>query len=358
MKKIFLIVLGICILGLFIGTGYFLYQKSEEKPIVYETEKPYVQNIVKKTVATGSIKPRKEIEIKSQVPGVIEKIYVEAGQVVKEGQLLAKIRIIPNMINLNNAETQLNNARINFENSQIEFDRQRGLYEEKVISDVEFNEAKLDYQIKKEALEAAENNLQLVKVGASKKAGQVTNEVKATVSGMLLDVPVREGSFVIESNTFNEGTTIAFIADMQSLIFEGKVDESEVGKIKEGMDLLLTIGAIEDEQFKATLEYISPKGVDDQGSIKFEIKAALVLSEKDFLRAGYSANADIVLAKKDSVLAVKESDLIFEDGKIFIEVETTPQNFEKREITTGISDGINIEVISGIDKDANIKKTI
>ncbi|MDQ3535092.1 MAG: efflux RND transporter periplasmic adaptor subunit [Bacteroidota bacterium] len=358
MKNVFLIILGICILVLFVGTGYFLYQKSEEKPVVFETEKPFVQDIIKKTVATGSIKPRKEIEIKSQVPGVIEKIYVEAGQIVKEGQLLAKIRIIPNMVNLNNAETQLNNAKINFENSQIEYDRQKGLYEEKVISNVEYNQASLDFKLNKEALEAAENNLQLIKVGASKKAGQVTNEVKATVSGMLLDVPVKEGSFVIESNTFNEGTTIASIADMQSLIFEGKVDESEVGKIKEGMDLLLTIGAIENEQFNAKLEYISPKGIDDQGSIKFEIKAALLLSEKDFLRAGYSANADIVLAKKEQVMAVKESNLIFEDDKVFIEVETSPQNFEKRQITTGISDGINIEVLSGIDKDANIKKII
>lgn len=358
MKKVFLIILGICVLALFIGTGYFLYQKSEEKPIVYETEKPFIHNIVKKTVATGAIKPRKEIAVKSQVPGVVEKIYVEPGQIVKEGQLLAKIRIIPNMVNVNNAETQLNNATINFENAKIEFERQKGLYENKVISEVEFNAASLDFKLKKEALEAAENNLQLIKVGASKKAGQVTNQVKATVAGMLLDVPVKEGTFVIESNNFNEGTTIVSIADMKSLIFEGKVDESEVGKIKEGMDLQLTIGAIENEKFDAKLEYISPKGLDDQGSIKFEIRAAVTLTEKDFLRAGYSANADIVLQKRDSVLTIKESSLLFEENKVFVEVETSPQVFEKREIKTGLSDGINIEVLSGIDIDANLKKKI
>ncbi|CAN5561005.1 efflux RND transporter periplasmic adaptor subunit [soil metagenome] len=358
MKKIFLIIIAICVIALFIGTGVFLYQKSEEKPVVYQTEKPFFTDILKKTVATGSIVPRREIEIKSQVPGVIEKIFVEPGQIVTEGQVIAKIRIIPNMINLNNAETQLNNATIEFENATIEYERQKKLYETYVISQLEFNQFALDYKLKKEALEAAENNLQLVKVGASKKAGQVTNEVRATVPGMLLDVPVKEGSFVIESNTFNEGTTIASIADMKSLIFEGKVDESEVGKIREGMDLLLTIGAIENEKFNAKLEYISPKGIDDQGSIKFEIRAAVLLSENDFIRAGYSANADIVLAKRDSVLAINENNLIFDQQNTFIEVETRPQVFERRQIQTGLSDGINIEVISGIDQNSNIKKAI
>ncbi len=356
MKNVVVTIIVVIVIAVFVGTGYFLYQKSEEKPVVYETEHPIVTNIVKKTVATGSIKPRKEIAVKSQVSGVVEKVYVDPGQLVEEGQLLAKIRIIPNMVNLNNAESQLNNAKINYENSKMEFERQQKLFDQKVISQVAYNNFLVDFKLRKEAMEAAENNLQLIKVGASKKAGQVTNEVKATVRGMLLDVPVKEGSFVIESNTFNEGTTIASIADMNTLIFEGKVDESEVGKIKEGMELLLTIGAIETEKFKAILEYISPKGIDDQGSIKFEIRAAVKLSEKDFIRAGYSANADIVLNKRDSVLAVNENVLIFENDKTFIEVEKSPQEFEKREIKTGLSDGIYIEVLSGLEKTNIIKK--
>lgn len=356
MKKILLSLLVLIILVLFVGTGWFLYDKSNEKPVTYDTDSLYVTDIVKKTVATGSIKPRKEIEIKSQVSGVVESIFVEAGNIVKEGQLLAKIRIIPNLVSVNNAVSQLNQAKLNLENARQEFERQSKLNEQKIISDMEYNQFKLDYKLAQEAVDAAENNLQLVKEGASRQPGQVSNEVRATSSGMVLDVPVEEGSFVIETNTFNEGTTIMAIADMNDMIFEGTVDESEVGKIKEGMPLELTVGALQEETFHATLEYISPKGTDDQGAIKFEIRAAMKLPEDHFIRAGYSANADIVLDKKENVLAVKESNLILEEGKAYLEVLVGEQEFERREITTGLSDGIQIEVIKGVGKDLKIKK--
>jgi HlyD family secretion protein len=291
------------------------------------------------------------------VSGVVDKIYVEAGEVAKKGQLLTKIRIIPNSVALNNAQTQLRSARINFENAKKEKERQEQLYNEKIISEVEYNEFKLDFELREEALAAAESNLQLIREGASKKAGTATNEVRSTVDGMILDVPVREGSFVIESNTFNEGTTIVSIANMQAMIFEGQVDESEVGKIREGMPLKLIIGALEGESFDATLEYISPKGVEEEGAIQFEVRADIEIRNDVFLRAGYSANADIVLEQKDQVMAIKESNLIFEDDdKVFVEVMTGPQIFEKRQIETGISDGINIEVVSGLVKDDQLKK--
>lgn len=356
MKKIITIVVILILVASVFGTGYFLYQKSVEPPVVYETDSLFVTDIVKKTVATGSILPRREIELKSQVSGVVETLFVEAGEIVKQGQMIAKIKIIPDVVSLNNAEASVKNAKINFQNREQELARQRGLYEQKVISEVEYNPYLLEYNLAEQALEAAENNLELIKEGASKKSNNVSNLVRSTAEGMVLDVPVKQGSFVIESNTFNEGTTIAFVADMNEMIFEGKVDESEVGKLKEGMDLDLVIGALDTEKFQAKLEFISPKGVEEEGAIQFPIKAEVNLQDDAFLRAGYSANADIVLDKRDSVLAIRESNLIFEGKKTFVEIQTGNQQFEKREIQTGLSDGINIEVLNGLKKEDHVKK--
>ena len=356
MKKIITILIVTILVASFIGTGFFLYQKSVEAPVVYETDSLFVADIVKKTVATGSIVPRREIALKSQVSGVVETIYVEAGEVVKEGQLIAKIKIIPDVVALSNAEASVKNALINFKNNETELNRQKSLFEQKVISEQEYKRILLDFQLAEQALETAENNLQLIKEGASKKSGSVSNQVRSTAEGMVLDVPVKEGTFVIESNTFNEGTTIASVADMNEMIFEGKVDESEVGKLKEGMDLALVIGALDTEKFQATLEFISPKGVEEEGAIQFPVKAEVKLQEDAFLRAGYSANADIVLDQRDSVLAIREANIIFEGDKTFVEVQTAPQQFEKREITTGLSDGLNIEVLKGLVKEDKVKK--
>lgn len=356
MKKVITIIVLIVLIASFIGTGYFLYQKSAAPPVVYETDSLFVTDIIKKTVATGSIVPRKEIELKSQVSGVVEKLYVEAGNVVTQGQLIAKIKIIPDVVTLNNAEASVKNATINFKNAEKEMKRQQNLFDQKVISEYEFNQYLLEYNLAKQALETAENNLDLIKEGASKKSQNVSNLVRSTADGMVLDVPVKEGTFVIESNTFNEGTTIAFVADMNEMIFEGKVDESEVGKLKEGMNLSLTIGALDTETFQASLEFISPKGVEEEGAIQFPIKAEVNLKDNAFLRAGYSANADIVLEKKENVLAIKEQNILFEGNKVFVELQTAPQQFERREIAVGLSDGINIEVLSGLSKNDMVKK--
>jgi HlyD family secretion protein len=297
-----------------------------------------------------------EIEFKSMVSGVVEKLYVAGGEYVNKNDAIAKIKIIPDVVMLNNAEMRLKSAIINFKNAQQELDRQKKLYDEKVVSQQDYNQYLLDYQLRNQEVEAAENNLELVKEGASKKSGAVSNIVRSTAQGMVLDVPVKEGSFVIETNTFNDGTTIASVADMSDIIFEGKVDESEVGKISEGMNLDLKIGALQDERISAELEYISPKGVETDGAIQFEIKAAVALQEDVFLRAGYSANADIVLESRDSVLAIKESNVLFEDEKSYVEIETGEQQFEKKEVELGLSDGINIEVVSGLADDQKIKK--
>jgi HlyD family secretion protein len=356
MKKVVPYIAGIIGIGLLALTVNFIYSKSVEKPLAFKTESPFVTNIIKKTVATGSIVPRKEIAIKPRVSGIVDKIYVEAGSYVKQGQLLAKIKIVPNMVNLNNAESNFNKASIVFQDAKKELSREEKLYSEKLISEFEYNQFLVSYKKAQEDLQMAENNLQLVKEGASKKSGQASSTlITSTVSGMLLDVPVKEGSSVIESNNFNEGTTIALIADINEMIFVGKVDESEVGKIKEGMNLNLTIGALPDKIFKARLEFISPKGIDKDGTIQFEVKAALNLDKSDFIRSGYSANADIVLDRRDHVLAIHESLLQFGKDSIYVEVETKSKNFEKRLIKTGLSDGLDIQVLSGIDKDDHIK---
>lgn len=356
MKKVFRIILLVIIIGAFGATIYFLYQKSKSEPVIYETETAEITDIIKKTVATGSVVPRKEIEIKPQVSGIIEEVYIEPGDIVKNGDLIAKVRIIPNMINLNNAEARLDQARIDFEDANLVYDRQKKIFDEGVIPAAEFQQYEISLNRAKSELNAAENNLQLIKEGVTKDSESSTNTlIRSTIEGMVLDVPVEQGNSVIESNTFNAGTTIAVVADMGEMVFEGKVDETEVGKIKTGMNLILTIGAIEETEFDAYLEYISPKGVEENGAIQFEIKAAVKLKKDYFIRAGYSANADIVLSRKDSVLAVKESLLLFEEDSVFVEIETEPQLYEKRLVEVGLSDGINIEVLSGITKEDKIK---
>jgi len=355
MKKfMWFVILGLIAI-VFIGTAVFLYKKSQQAPVVYQVDNVTNMTIVKKTVAIGKVIPRREIEVKSQVSGVVEQLFVVAGQKVKKGDILAKITLRPNMLQVNQAESQLDSAKINLQNTEVEFQRQKKLYEQKLISSSEFNKFVLTYNLQREAVTSAENYLLLLKSGESKKAEKISNMIPATVTGMVLDVPNKEGSFIVESSTYQSGTTLANLADMNDMIFEGMVDESEVGKLKEGMELMLNIGALEGKPFAAVLEYISPKGITDQGTIKFQIRAAVKLNEQLFLRANYSANADIVLDKKENVLAINEGDLIIEDKANFVEVETAPQKFEKREIKTGLSDGINIEVVSGLTANEKIK---
>lgn len=360
MKTFFRILIIAIVVGIFGFTIYYLYGKSKEVPVVYETTNAFVApNIIKKTVATGSVNPRKEIDITPKVSGIIQEIMVEPGQMVAEGDVIARIKIIPNMVNLNNAESRVNRAEISLENARKRFERRKELYNDGVIPVAEYEQYELEYENAREELNSAKNNLELIQEGQTRESGKATNTlVRSTISGMVLDVPVEEGNSVIESNTFNAGTTIATVADMNEMIFEGKIDETEVGKISEGMPLILQIGAIEDARFDAVLEHISPKGLEENGAIQFEIKADVLLRDDQFIRAGYSANADIVLARVDSVLAVPESVIQFENDTAFVEVETDTQVFEKREIELGLSDGINIEIKSGISDQDKIKVPI
>src|SRR6056297_448455 len=358
MKKFFRILLYVIIGVVFIGTIGFLYQKSQPKEKIYEIEKPFMTDIENKTVATGTIIPRKEVEIKPRVSGIITKIYVQPGMVLKEGDLIAKVTVVPDMVSLNNAEARLEQAIISQKDAQRKYDRQKSLFDKGVIPVADLEQAEIALKNAESELDAAENNVNLIKEGVSAKKGSLTNTlIRSTIDGMVLDIPVEQGNSVIESNTFNDGTTIAVVANMNEMIFEGKIDESEVGKIREGMPLKLTVGALEDVTYDAKLEYIAPKGEEEEGAVKFKIKAAVELKKDYFIRSGYSATADIVLERKDSVMAIKESLIKFEDegDSVYVEVETQPQQFEKRYIDVGISDGINIEVLSGLEKDTRLK---
>ncbi len=355
MKKILSYGVIIIILLVFVGTAIFLFNKSQAKPQSYTIDTVINTTIVKKTVATGKVIPRREIEVKSQVSGVVEKVYVVAGQTVKKGDIIAKITLRPSMLNVNSAESQVQSAKINLQNSEDEYNRQKKLFAQKLVSESEYNKFLVSYNLQREALSNAENNLLLLKSGVTKNSDKVSNLIPATVDGMILDVPNKEGAFIVETSTFQSGTSLAALADMNDMIFEGLVDESEVGKLREGMELLLNIGALQGKPFTATLEYISPKGVTDQGTIKFQIRAAVKLNKDLFLRANYSANADIVLEKKENVVTINEGNLIIEDKANFVEVETGPQKFEKREVKTGVSDGINIEIVSGLKVGEKIK---
>jgi len=356
MKTFLKISVALIAIGIFAGTLFYLYKKSQAKPVSFETSQAYVTDIIKKTVATGAVVPRKEIEITPKVSGIIDQIFVEPGDVVKKDQLIARVKIIPDMISLNNAESRVNRAKIQLEEMQKNFSRYKDLFEQQVIPEAEFLTYDISFRSAQEELASAEDNLQLIREGATKRGGSVTNTlIRSTIEGMVLAVPVEEGNSVIESNTFNSGTVIATIADMKEMIFEGKVDESEVGKIKEGMALILTIGAIENENFNAVLEHIAPKGVEENGAVQFEIRAAVNLKENQFIRAGYSANADIVLDKREQVLAINEGLLKFEDDTTYVEVEVAPQTFEKRIIKTGLSDGLVIQIVEGVSETDKIK---
>lgn len=372
MKRTRTIIILILIVVVFGGALYYLWQKNQEDPVKYTSESPSEQTIVVKTVATGSIVPKEEILIKPNISGVIEEVFIEAGEYVKQGDLIAQIRVIPNVSSLTSAknniasnQTAFQTAKINLQTQQSNYDRQKALFEKGVISANDFENVKNTYLQTKQSVEqarinvnSASQNYDIIKTGTTSGLGNIAQtQVRATVSGMVLDVPVKAGNQVIEANNFNEGTSIASLADVKQMIFEGKVDESEVGKIKEGLPLEITVGAIEDQKFDAILDYIAPKGVAENGAIQFEIKGSLKNIDSTFIRAGLSANASIILEKADKVLAIKEALVQYDDEtkKPYVEIETGDQQFERRDVELGISDGIFVEVKSGINKDDKIK---
>ena len=356
MKKYIPAILVVGILLAFVGTLGFLWNQSRESPVVYETTTPSHADIIQKTVATGAILPRTEVEAKPRVSGIIDEIHVKPGELVEAGDLLATIRIIPDSATASRSEASVRSTRIQLDNAAAEMERTQSLFDKSAVSSAELDRDRVTFRLAEQDYLAALENLSIVREGASAGSADVSTQVRATVNGMVLDVPVREGESVIEANTFNAGTTIATVANMSDMIFEGQIDESEVGKIGEGMELTITIGALRGETFKGVLEYISPKGVLDQGAVQFEIEAAIIPIDGVFIRAGSSANADIVLDSRREVLSIPEAVLQFDGQKPYVEIEVADQIFERRDVEVGLSDGINIELLGGVDEGMKLKR--
>jgi HlyD family secretion protein len=362
MRKIVRIVL-LSIVGIIIvSTFVFLWKKSRSKETVYEIITPEIKTIENKTVATGTVAPRDEVLVKPQINGIIAELYKEAGQPIKAGEVIAKVKVIPEMSQLSDAEFNVRQQEINLEYVQEVYGRQKALFEQGVIAKEEFQKTTTDLTIQEETLSQAKERLSIIRDGISKKSSSYsTTQVRSTITGMILDIPVKVGNSVIQSNTFNDGTTIAAVADMGDIVFRGKVDETDVGKVREGMDIVLTVGALENVKFAANLEYISPKGVEENGAILFEITAAAKIPQGVRVRAGYSANAEIVLARADSVMTLPESSVEFSHDSAFVQLvkaEIPKQEFTKHFIEIGLSDGINIEVKSGLTKEDKIRGSI
>ena len=356
MKKVFSILLGLIVVVVIGGAFVYLYKKSQTKPVIWQTEQAETTDIIKKTVATGSIVPRQEVEVKPKVSGVLSELYVEPGKIVKLGEPLGKISIIPDAREINAADSTVRTAQIGFDNAKRELERNEALFKQGVVADAELQKFRTDYAMAQQQLTVAGSTLQLVREGATRAQGKSsTLIVTATAPGMVIDVPVKVGFSVIQANNFNAGTTVATIADMDDMIFDGRVDEAEVAKIKLGMKLSIKIGAIENDRLDGTLEYIAPKGKEQDGAIQFEIKAAVKKKPGIEIRANYSANADIVLDEKKQVLAIREAVVQYDGTKPFVEIETTPQTFVKKDVKLGISDGIKVEALDGVTKTDKIK---
>jgi HlyD family secretion protein len=335
----------------------FFIKSNSKSAIVYETTQAFISDVERKTVATGKVIPEDEVEIKPQISGIIDEIFLDEGVQVKAGDLIARVKVVPNEQTLNQALMRVKSSEVNLANAEIEFDRNKKLYEKKVISTQEYLSQKLSYDQAVLTLEDAKSNYEIIKLGSTGGSSTANTNIRATIAGTILEIPVKEGDQVILSNTFNAGTTIATIADMNHMIFEGKVDEGEVGKLKEGMPLDISLGALEDVNLKATLRFIAPKGVEEQGAVKFKIEGDVEIDGDNFIRAGYSANASLVLERKEGILVIPEAVLQFDKktDKPFVEVETEDQKFERRDVEIGISDGLKVEIISGVTEDDKIK---
>ncbi|MEW4923581.1 efflux RND transporter periplasmic adaptor subunit [Algibacter sp. 2305UL17-15] len=352
--KIILVLIVIILLAFVLK--YF--KDANSKDIIdYKVEEPFYTSINTKAVATGKLNPEEEIELKPQISGIVDKILVEEGDIVKKGDLIATIRVVPNEQSLVSAKSRIATSKLSYENSKVLYNRNKTLFEKGVISQQDFENSELSFNQAKESLAQAQNDYQIIKRGSISGGSAANTNIVAQIPGTILEIPVREGDQVIQSNNFNAGTTIATIADMSLMIFEGKVDEAEVGKLKEGKEIKVILGAIRDKEFPATLTFVAPKGIEENGAVQFTIKADVKIDAITNIRAGYSANAEIDIENKDSVLAIKEALLQYNriTEKPFVEILDEKNKFRKENVELGLSDGINVEIIEGVKEGDKIK---
>ncbi|NNC51218.1 MAG: efflux RND transporter periplasmic adaptor subunit [Flaviramulus sp.] len=355
-KTVKIILVLVAILALAFVLKYF--KDSNSKSIEdFKVEEPFYTSINTKAVATGKLNPEEEIELKPQISGIVDKILVEEGDIVKKGDLIAKIRVVPNEQSLVSARSRISSTKLSYDNAKTLYDRNKSLFDKGVISQQDFENSELTFNQAKESLGQAQNDYQIIKRGSISGGSSANTNIVAQIPGTILEIPVREGDQVIESNNFNAGTTIATIADMSLMIFEGKVDEAEVGKLKEGKEIKVILGAIKDKEFPAKLTFVAPKGIEENGAVQFTIKADVKIDSITNIRAGYSANAEIDIESKDSVLAIREALLQYNriTEKPFVEIANGDNKFKKENVTTGLSDGINIEITEGVKLGDKIK---
>ena len=352
MKKNFKLIVALLIAIVFIGTFVFLWKKSQPQPIAYEEFTPQTMDISKTTVITGKIEPRNEVNVKPQISGIITHLYKEAGDRVEAGEVIARVKVIPDMQQLSSAEARVRLANVNVEKAKVDFEREKTLFDKGLVSADEYDKIAHTYHQAQEELTASNDHLQVVRDGVSKSNASASSTlIRSTITGLILDVPVKVGNSVILSNTFNDGTTIASVANMNDLIFRGNIDETEVGQLVTGMPMKITIGALQNLNFEASLEYISPKAVEAGGANQFEIKAAVNVGNTSRVRSGYSANAEIELASAKNVLTIPESAIEFSGNDTYVYViKGTDDNktYERKKVQTGLSDGLNIDIKGGI----------
>ncbi|MDA0316899.1 MAG: efflux RND transporter periplasmic adaptor subunit [Bacteroidetes bacterium] len=357
MNKTVKIILGIVLLLLLVFVLKYFKDSNTKEVVDYKTELPFYTTLDTKIVATGKLNPEEEIELKPQISGIVDRILVEEGDLVQKGDLIAKIRVVPNEQALVSAQSRIKTARLSFNNSKTLYDRNKVLYDKGVISRQDFENSELSLNQAEENYNQAQNDYQIIRQGSISGGGSANTNIVAQISGTILEIPVREGDQVIESNNFNAGTTIATIADMSKMIFEGKVDESEVGKLEEGKQIKVVLGAINEKEFPAKLTFVAPKGVEEAGAVQFVIKADVEVESSNKIRAGYSANAEIEVESKDSIMVIKEALLQFNriTEKPFVEILNDNETFRKKNVEIGISDGINVEITDGIEETDKIK---
>ena len=357
MNKTVKIILGIVLLILLVVVLKYFKDSNAKEVVDYKTELPFYSTLDTKTVATGKLNPEEEIELKPQISGIVDQIFVEEGDLVRKGDLIAKIRVVPNEQALGSAKSRINTSRLSFENAQTLFNRNKTLFEKGVISKQDFENSELSLNQSKESYDQSKDDYQIIKQGSLSGGSSANTTIVAQIPGTVLEIPVREGDQVIQSNNFNAGTTIATIADMSKMIFEGKVDESEVGKLEEGKDIKVILGAINEKEFPAILTFVAPKGVEENGAVQFTIKADVTIEASTKIRAGYSANAEIEIESKDSILVIKEALLQFNriTEKPFVELLKANGSFETKNVEIGLSDGINVEIIEGVEEGDEIK---
>ena len=344
------------ILGFLFAIAYFVRTNSKSA-IEYETTNPFISSIELTSVVTGKVIPEDEVEIKPQLNGIIEKILVEEGDTVQNGQLIAVIKVVPDERSVYGAQAQVTSSKLNLENGEKQLNRAKELFAKQIISQQEFEDAELRYNSAKENLKAAENDLEIIMNGSVAGSSTANTNIRATLSGTILEIPVEVGDQVIAANNFNAGTSVAIIADLSQMIFEGKVDEAEVGNLTNGMKIIVSMAAIPDKEFDAKLKFVAPKGTEEGGAVQFKIEAELTLDDDTFVRAGYSANGALVVNSKTDIMVIPEAVLQFDrrTQKPYVEIEISDQNFERRELETGLSDGIKVEVLSGVEMTDNIK---